>query len=49
MIDKLEDNKFIQVYDDVFDFRYRTDVYYFVKKSLFQIGWADSSVPEKSY
>jgi len=50
MIDKKENNKIIQVYDDVFDFGYRDVIYYFVKKkSLFKIGWVDSAVPEKSY
>ena len=49
MIDKTENNKIIQIYDDVFDFRYRYRIYDFIKKSYFQIGWVDSSVPEKSY
>jgi len=49
MIDKLEDNKFIQVYDDVFNFDYRQELYCFIKSSLFKIGWADSIVAEKSY
>jgi hypothetical protein len=49
MIDKTENNKIIQIYDDVFDFGYRNEIYQYVKKSLFKIGWVDSSVPEKSY
>ena len=49
MMDKMENNKMIQIYDDVFDFKYRYKIYQYVKKSLFKIGWLDSSVPEKSY
>ena len=49
MTNKTENNKIIQVYDDIFDFRYRDKIYNFIKKSLFQVGWADSSMPEKSY
>lgn len=49
MTDKMKNNKIIQIYDDIFDFGYRDEIYQYVKKSYFQIGWLDSSVPEKSY
>jgi hypothetical protein len=49
MTNKIETNKIIQVYDDIFDLGYRDKIYNFIKKSYFQIGWVDSSVPEKSY
>jgi hypothetical protein len=49
MTDKMKNNKIIQVYDDIFDFGYRDKIYSFIKSSYFQIGWVDSSVPEKSY
>lgn len=39
-------NKIIQAYDDLFDFKYRNDIYQFVKQSLFRIGWVDSETPE---
>ena len=41
-----DNNRIIRVYDDVFDFAYKQDIYAFVTKSLFQIGWADGSLIE---
>lgn len=49
MKNKMENSKIIRVYDDMFDFGYRCDIYNFIKQSYFKIGWQDSSVPEKSY
>ena len=39
-------NKIIQVYDDLFDFNYRTDIYDYVKSSFFKIGWVDTDTPD---
>ena len=39
-------NRKIRVYDAVFDHAYRQQIYSFVTKSLFQIGWADGNIIE---
>lgn len=39
-------DKIIQVYDDLFDFRYKNDIYNYVKNSFFKIGWSDSDTPD---
>ena len=49
MANKIENSKIIQIYDDVFDFSYKFKLYQCIKNSLFQIGWKDSTVIEKSY
>jgi hypothetical protein len=38
--------KSIKIFDDLFDYKYRTDVYKFAENSLFRIGWADGPVCE---
>lgn len=38
--------KTIKVFDDLFDYKYRTNVYHFAEKSLFRIGWADGPINE---
>ncbi|MFN5251305.1 MAG: hypothetical protein ACK5DE_09660 [Bacteroidota bacterium] len=40
-------DKRIRVYDALFDFHYRADVYSFAQKSYFSIGWADGAIVEK--
>jgi len=37
-------DKIIQVYDDLFDFNSRTDIYDYVRNSFFKIGWADTDI-----
>jgi hypothetical protein len=39
----------IRVYDNVFEWMYRSILYQFAKSSLFRIGWADSSMLEKAH
>ena len=41
-----ENNKKIKIYDNLFDFQFREEVYSFVDTSMFAIGWADSSIIE---
>jgi hypothetical protein len=45
----VENDRKICVYDNVFDFSYQDALYNFAKTSLFRIGWADSTTPEKAH
>jgi hypothetical protein len=47
MTEKVQNNKIIQVYDDVFDFGYRHELYCYIKKSFFKLGWVDAPTPDK--
>jgi hypothetical protein len=40
--------RLIHVYDDVFDLAYKQNIYDFVQKSYFRIGWADGVIAEKN-
>ena len=40
--------RLIHVYDDVFGLAYRQNIYDFVQKSYFRIGWADGVIAEKN-
>jgi hypothetical protein len=44
----VDGGKRIAVYDDLFTLDQRQQIYSFADKSLFQIGWADTSIPERS-
>lgn len=44
---EVDNGRKLRLYDNMFDMAYRTKVYEFMRKSLFQIGWADSFSPEK--
>lgn len=37
----------IEIYDDIFSLQFKLNAYDFVKKSLFRLGWDDSTVPER--
>jgi len=39
-------SKFIRVYDDLFDFQFRHNLYKYVNASYFRIGWEDDTVFE---
>jgi hypothetical protein len=39
----------VEIYDDVFDVAKRFDIQEFVKKSPFQIGWADNTDNQENY
>lgn len=43
----LELGKRIDVFDNVFPLNWRISAFNFVSKSLFQLGWSDSSIPER--
>jgi hypothetical protein len=43
-----ENGRKIRIYDNVFEWNFRTKLFQFAKSSVFQIGWADSIVPEKA-
>lgn len=43
---KVNNSKFIRVYDDIFNFKYRHDLYKYVNASYFRIGWEDDTVFE---
>ncbi len=41
---KVNNSKFIRVYDDIFNFKYRHDLYKYVNASYFRIGWEDEYI-----
>lgn len=43
----LENNKRIDVFDDVFPLAWRIAAYDFCRNSFFKIGWSDSTIPER--
>ena len=43
----LENEKELDVFDDVFTLSFRNFAYTFIKNSYFKIGWLDSDVPER--
>jgi hypothetical protein len=44
-----DNDRKIRVYDDVFDFMYRQEIYTFAANSLFRIGWADGAILENQH
>jgi len=44
----LDSEQRIAIYDNLFDFHYRNDIYDFATKSYFQIGWEDTHNLENS-
>jgi hypothetical protein len=45
---EVDNGRKLRLYDNMFDHSYRSKVYQYMRNSLFRIGWADSSTPEKS-
>jgi hypothetical protein len=45
---EVDNGRKLRVYDNVFDWFYRSSLYSFAKASIFKIGWADSPEPEKA-
>jgi len=43
----LENNKKIEVLDNIFPMDFRTSAYDFCRNSLFRIGWSDTNQPDK--
>ena len=43
---RVERDKRICIYDNLFDLKYRQDIYTFAQNSYFTIGWADSNIIE---
>jgi hypothetical protein len=43
----VDNGRKLRLYDNMFDMSYRSKLYQYMRGSLFMIGWADSSSPEK--
>ena len=40
--------KSIEIYDDLFDLKYRNLIYDYISTSRFKIGWSDTTISEKA-
>jgi hypothetical protein len=45
---EVENGRKIRIYDNVFEWNFRTTLFQFAKASSFRIGWEDSVVPERA-